>query len=79
MVGLGEEEGKEREGEAGEEPSEPSSAVAGTAATPVAADDDTPAKVWNGFGTLPSGILTDDYGLFKLSWEAKGYKVTKGP
>ena len=48
-------------------------------ATPVAADDDTPAKVWNGFGTLPSGILTDDYGLFKLSWEAKGYKVTKPP
>ena len=35
MVGLGEEEGKEREREAGEEPSEPLSAVAVTAATPV--------------------------------------------
>jgi hypothetical protein len=46
-------------------------------AIPTATDD--PTKLWNGFGTLPNCMMTDDYGLFKLAWEAKGYKVTKAP
>ena len=24
-------------------------------------------------------MMTDTYGLYKLAWEAKGYKVIKGP
>ena len=46
-------------------------------AIPTATDD--PTKLWNGFGTLPNSMMTDDYGLFKLAWEAKGYTVTKPP
>ena len=29
----------------------------------------------NGFGALPNYIMTDDYGLFKLAWQAKGLKT----
>ena len=46
-------------------------------ATPTATDDDIPTKVWNGSGQLPMCMHIDDYGLFKLAWEAKGYKVIK--
>ena len=48
-------------------------------AIPTATDYDIPTKVWNGFGQLPNYMHTDDYGLFKLAWEAKGFKVTKAP
>ena len=46
-------------------------------AIPTATDD--PTKLWNGFGTLPNCMMTDDHCLFKLAWEAKGCKVTKAP
>ena len=39
--------------------------------------DDTPVKIWNGFGELPNFFMTDTYSRFKLSWEAKGFKVIK--
>ena len=49
-------------------------------AIPAATDvDDTPTKIFNGFGQLPNFMHTDDYGLSKLAWEAKGFKVTKAP
>ena len=48
--------------------------------TPAATDvDDTPTKIFNGFGQPPNFMHTDDHGLFKLAWEAKGWKFIKGP
>ena len=44
------------------------------------ASPDTPTKMWSSFtGMLPNCMWTDDYGLYKLAWEAKGFKVIKGP
>jgi len=37
---------------------------------------------WAMWSLLPNYMMTDGYGLFKLSWEAKGvkvFKIIKGP